>query len=73
VIRAIAPDAQQTLTFRGGSGYDSGVQMSEKAPAPTIAYLAQGNVRVKAGAAPPRTVDSAYGDSIREKQVRAQQ
>jgi hypothetical protein len=50
-----------------------GVQMSEKSPAPTLAYLAQGNVRVKAGAAPPRTVDSAYGDSIREKQVRAQQ
>jgi hypothetical protein len=39
---------------------------------PTLAYLAQGNVRVKAGAAPPRTVDSAYGDSIREKQAAEQ-
>jgi hypothetical protein len=47
--------------------------MSEKSPAPTLAYLAQGNVRIKAGSAAPRTVDSVYGDSIREKQIRAQQ
>ena len=47
--------------------------MSGKIPEPTIAYLAQGKVRVKAGDAAPRTVDSAYGNSIREKEVRAQQ
>jgi hypothetical protein len=47
--------------------------MSDSSPAPTIAYLAQGRVRLKAGAAPPRTVDSLYGNSIREKAVRAQQ
>jgi hypothetical protein len=39
----------------------------------TIAYLAQGKIRVKTGEQPPRTVDSAYGNSIREKAVRAQQ
>lgn len=47
--------------------------MSEMIPAPSIAYLAQGRVRVKAGGATPRTLDSAYGNSIREKEVRAQQ
>jgi hypothetical protein len=47
--------------------------MAKDSPSPTIAYLAQGNMRVKAGNAAPRTVDSAYGDSLREKQVRAQQ
>lgn len=47
--------------------------MSEKPTPPTIAYLAQGKVRVKAGNAAPRTVDSPYGNSIREKEVRAQQ
>ena len=47
--------------------------MSEKPSPPTIAYLAEGKVRLKAGAAPPRTLDSAYGNSIREKEVRAQQ
>jgi hypothetical protein len=47
--------------------------MSEQPPAPTIAYLAQGKVRIKAGTAAPRTVDSAYGNSLREKEVRAQQ
>lgn len=40
---------------------------------PTIAYLAQGKIRIKAGTQTPRTVDSAYGNSIREKAVRAQQ
>jgi len=47
--------------------------MSDQAPQPTIAYLAHGKVRLKAGAAAPRTIDSAYGNSIREKEVRAQQ
>lgn len=40
---------------------------------PTIAYLAQGKIRIKSGDSPPRTVDSAYGNSIREKAIRAQQ
>jgi hypothetical protein len=40
---------------------------------PAIAYLAQGKVRVKTGDAAPLTVDSAYGNSIREKEVRSQQ
>jgi len=39
----------------------------------TIAYLAQGKIRVKADGEAPRTVDSFYGNSIREKAVRAQQ
>src|SRR5712691_7307407 len=39
----------------------------------TIAYLAQGKIRIKAGNDAPRTVDSLYGNSIREKAVRAQQ
>ena len=47
--------------------------MSEISPTPAIAYLAQGKVRIKDGAAAPRTLDSAYGNSIREKEVRAQQ
>jgi hypothetical protein len=49
--------------------------MSETAgkPSVTIAYLAQGKIRVKTGEQAPRTVDSAYGNSIREKAVRAQQ
>jgi len=34
---------------------------------------AQGKIRVKSGAEAPRTVDSVYGTSIREKAVRAQQ
>ncbi len=48
-------------------------EMSDLPTIPTIAYLAQGKVRLKAGAALPRTVESAYGDSIREKAIRAQQ
>jgi hypothetical protein len=48
-------------------------QMSEKPAARTIIYLAQGKLRVKTGDAAPRTVSSAYGDSIREKEVRSQQ
>jgi hypothetical protein len=47
--------------------------MSDASLKPTIAYLAQGNIRVKAGSAPVRSVESLYGNSIREKAVRAQQ
>ncbi len=49
------------------------LQMSEKQAGRTIVYLAQGKLRVKTGEAVPRTVSSAYGDSIREKEVRSQQ
>src|SRR5258706_2840630 len=38
-----------------------------------VAYLAQAKIRIKEGKLAPRTVDSAYGNSIREKAVRAQQ
>lgn len=38
-----------------------------------VAYLAQGKIRLKAGAEAPRTIDSVYGNDIREKAVRAQQ
>ena len=48
-------------------------RMSDKAAAPTIVYLAQGRVRVKAADGVPRTLESAYGNSIREKEVRSQQ
>src|SRR3954463_1365742 len=47
--------------------------MTETRPATAIAYLAQVMLGVKTGAESPRTVDSAYGNSIREKHVRAQQ
>lgn len=40
---------------------------------PTLAYLAQGKVRLKVGDQPPRTVESPYADQIREREVRAQQ
>ena len=40
---------------------------------PTIAYLAQGRIRIKSGDSPPRSIDSAYANSIREKAVRSQQ
>jgi hypothetical protein len=40
---------------------------------PTIAYLAQGKVRLKVGGAPPRTIESPYANTIREREVRAQQ
>lgn len=46
--------------------------MSSSQPV-TIAYLAQGKIRLKSGDAPPRTVDSVYGNSIREKAVRSAQ
>ena len=47
--------------------------MSAESSRPTIAYLAQGRIRIKAGEQPPRTLDSAYAHSMREKAVRAQQ
>jgi hypothetical protein len=47
--------------------------MSAPPAPPTIAYLAQGKIRVLSGGEPPRTLDSVYGNSIREKAVRAQQ
>ena len=40
---------------------------------PGIAYLAQGRIRVKTTGAEPRTIDSTFGNSIREKAVRSQQ
>ena len=42
-------------------------------PEPSLAYLAQGKIRIKVGDKPPQTVDSAYGNTIRERAVRAQQ
>lgn len=47
--------------------------MSNSPSQPTIAYLAQGKIRLKCGDAPPRSVESVYGNSIREKAIRAQQ
>jgi hypothetical protein len=47
--------------------------MSAEPSSPTIAYLAQGRIRVKTGNDSPRTIDSVYGNSIREKAVRASQ
>jgi hypothetical protein len=47
--------------------------MSAETPNPTIAYLAQGKIRVKKGGEPPRTIESAYGNTIRERTVRSQQ
>jgi hypothetical protein len=40
---------------------------------PTIAYLAQGRIRVKTGTEAPRMIESVFGNSIREKAVRSQQ
>jgi len=39
----------------------------------TIAYLAGGKLRVKAGAEPPRTIESQYGQTIRDRAVKAAQ
>jgi hypothetical protein len=39
----------------------------------TIAWLAQGKVRVKKPGEPPRTIESQFGQSIRDRAVRAQQ
>src|SRR5689334_20791166 len=47
--------------------------MSGPVPNVSIAYLAQGKIRVKTGSEGARTIDSAYGNSIREKAARAQQ
>jgi hypothetical protein len=47
--------------------------MSAELPKSTVAYLAQGRIRIKTPNEPPRTVESVYGNSIREKAVRAQQ
>lgn len=47
--------------------------MSVNPPTPTIAYLAQGKIRVKSGNEPARTIESIFGNAIREKAVRAQQ
>jgi hypothetical protein len=47
--------------------------MSNSPSQPTIAYLAQGKIRLKSGSTPPRSVESVYGNSIREKAIRAQQ
>lgn len=50
-----------------------GERMSVEPSTLNIAYLAQGKIRVKTGNEPPRTIDSVYGNAIREKAVRAQQ
>ena len=39
----------------------------------TIAWLAQGRIRVKSGEEPPRTVESRFGESIRQRAVQSQQ
>jgi hypothetical protein len=40
---------------------------------PTIAWLAQGKVRLKQPGVPPRTVESRFGQSIRDRVLRSQQ
>src|SRR5688500_8492378 len=40
---------------------------------PPIAYLAGGKIRLKVDGAEPRTVPSQYGNTIRERSVKAQQ
>ena len=47
--------------------------MSAEPSTLTIAYLAQGKIPVKTGSEPARTIDSVFGNSVREKVVRAQQ
>ena len=47
--------------------------MSNPPAQPTIAYLAQGKIRLKSGDSGPRTLDSVYGNGLREKAVRTQQ
>ncbi len=39
----------------------------------TIAWLSQGRIRIKAGDDPPRTVESQFGQKIRERAVQNQQ
>src|SRR5215472_10076680 len=48
-------------------------ERNEKNMPPTIAWLAQGKVRVKKPGEPPRTIESQFGQTIREKAVRAEQ
>jgi hypothetical protein len=48
-------------------------RMSADTSTLNIAYLAQGKIRVKTGNEPPRTIESVFGNSLREKAVRAQQ
>jgi hypothetical protein len=38
-----------------------------------VAYLAQGKIRLKSSGAPARTVESVFGNTVRERAVRAQQ
>ena len=47
--------------------------MTTIATPPSIAYLAQGRLRVKPPGAAPRTLESAYANTLRERAVRAQQ
>jgi hypothetical protein len=47
--------------------------MSNSPKPPTIAYLAQGRIRLKGSDALPRTIESTYGNSLREKAIRSQQ
>lgn len=47
--------------------------MSAELSTPEVVYLAQGRIRFKSPNCPPRTIESVYGNSLREKAVRAQQ
>ena len=47
--------------------------MSTEPSKPAIVYLAQGKIRVKVGNESSKTIDSVFGNSVREKAVRAQQ
>jgi hypothetical protein len=40
---------------------------------PTLAWLAQGKVRIKLPGEPARTVESRFGQSIRDRVIRSQQ
>lgn len=64
---------RKALIDAGLCGYKSDAHMSAPAPNLTVAYLAQGKIRLKSGPSAPHTVDSVYGNDIREKAVRAQQ
>jgi hypothetical protein len=46
---------------------------SAKSTMPGIAYLAQGRIRIKTTGVEPYTIHSSFGNSIREKAIRAQQ
>jgi hypothetical protein len=45
-------------------------QMSDEPSMLNIAYLAQGKIHVKTGSEPPRTIDSAFDNSIRKSGAR---